>query len=232
MPDNLPVRAILRASFARCRHHPGITILSFWPVLTTTLVFMMAFHVRIWWAVATMAAIVTLETYLWVAAWHRFIILDEYPTPCFSRREWRYFRTSFLIGAAILMAMVGLSVLVKIIGDVFDQPLLALATAPAVGLATFWLLTPLILTLPAHAIGLAPGTARTAAILQGQRWRFMALLSAVPAANLMLTGLCAILPPPFGTVADIVAILSHPVEVGVLSLSYMWLRTGDIPARP
>ncbi|GAA6180753.1 hypothetical protein NBRC116594_21910 [Shimia sp. NS0008-38b] len=100
--------------------------------------------------------LLTMIATLWVAvAWHRFVLLEEYPNgvvPTFyGGRILAYFGYGVLLGLVVGLATVFVAILVG--GALFWAPILAIAAVVVVAIAGSWAFYRLSPILPACAIG-------------------------------------------------------------------------------
>ncbi|MFY0616029.1 hypothetical protein [Shimia sp.] len=100
--------------------------------------------------------LLTMIATLWVAvAWHRFVLLEEYPSgvvPTFhGGRILAYFGYGVLLGLVVGLATVFVAILVG--GALFWAPILAIAAVVVVAIAGSWAFYRLSPILPACAIG-------------------------------------------------------------------------------
>lgn len=120
------------------------------------------------------AIVAGLVCWLWAAvAWHRFVLLEEYPTGVFPR--WRgsnivnYFGNTLLIGLIMIGVGLGVGIGIGILVALFDSPAVAIALGVSLVFALSWVATRIGLILPAAAIGEKLGV--------GESWRATAPVS-------------------------------------------------------
>ncbi|OAN69286.1 hypothetical protein A8B78_05435 [Jannaschia sp. EhC01] len=115
-----------------------------------------------------------LVCWLWAAvAWHRFVLLEEYPSGLFP--NWRgsnianYFGNAILIGLIMFGAGFGIAIVIGIIVAVLQSPAVAIALGVGLIFGLSWIATRIGLILPAAAIGETLGI--------GESWRATAPVS-------------------------------------------------------
>lgn len=104
------------------------------------------------------AVIAGFVCWLWAAvAWHRFVLLEEYPTGLFP--NWRgsnianYLGNAILIGLIMIGAGFGIALFIGIIVAVVQSPAVAIALGVGLIFGLSWIATRIGLILPAAAIG-------------------------------------------------------------------------------
>lgn len=227
VPEPLPFRAILAGAVDFNRRHARALALSFWPLVATVAGAMVAGAVGVQWAYVLGLLLAGVAFYGWVTAWHRLAILGESPRWHLGGRELIYFWLSacFLIAVFLLV----------VVFSVAAAPIVGLARAPLVLLPfavvlAVWLTAPILVVLPALSAGHELTLTRAGHLLRHSRWRFVAVTSVVPMAAAVLDGIARALPLPLDILLHCVTLLSYPLEVTVLSLSYLWLTTGQLSA--
>lgn len=120
------------------------------------------------------AALIGLLCWLWAAvAWHRFVLLEEYPTGLFP--DWRgsnivnYLGNALLIGLIMIAAGIGIAIVIGIIAAASQSPAVAIALGVGLIFGLSWIATRIGLILPAAAIGEKLGI--------GESWRATAPVS-------------------------------------------------------
>lgn len=148
--------------------------------------------------VAFVAVILVAVAFLWSAvAWHRFILLEEYPTPTGPRWNgaavWRYLVAGIVLTLTLMLVGVALGAVVGFLGFLVVQ-----ALGP--GAARFvWLLTlvllilPIVLIsyrvsliLPAAAVGERLSVKQAWAATRGSFWPLLVLAFVTTLANALL----------------------------------------------
>ncbi|GAB5449027.1 hypothetical protein [Gymnodinialimonas sp.] len=121
-----------------------------------------------------LAVIAGFVCWLWAAvAWHRFVLLEEYPTGLFP--NWRgsnianYLGNAILIGLIMIGAGFGIALVIGIVVAVVQSQALAIALGVGLVFGLSWIATRIGLILPAAAIGEKLGI--------GESWRATAPVS-------------------------------------------------------
>ena len=110
------------------------------------------------WGGLLLAALIGLVCWLWAAvAWHRFVLLEEYPTGILP--AWQgtnivnYFGNSLLILLIMIGVGIGAGLIVGIVVAIFQTAAIALLMGIGLVFALSWVATRIGLILPATAIG-------------------------------------------------------------------------------
>lgn len=178
------------------------------------------------------AVIAGFVCWLWAAvAWHRFVLLEEYPTGLFP--NWRgsqianYFGNALLIGLIVIAASIGAGIVVVVIISVLQSPAIAIALGVALNFALTWVATRIGLILPAAAIG--------ERVTIGESWRATAPVSGQIILPLIVFGLAATILnqaiiAAFGTSVDVVTPFGTQPQVTlsmagvVLNVAVTWIQ--------
>lgn len=105
-----------------------------------------------------LAIVAGIVCWLWAAvAWHRFVLLEEYPTSLFPK--WcgsnigNYFGNALLIGLILVGASLGGGLVIALILGVLQSAAIAVALGVGLIFGLSWVATRIGLILPASAIG-------------------------------------------------------------------------------
>lgn len=163
------------------------------------------------------AGLVTaLVGWLWAAvAWHRFVLLEEYPTGALPM--WRgsqivnYFGNSLLILLIVFGVALGLGIAIGIVSAVLQSAAVALALAVGLAIGASWVSLRVGLILPATAIGARLGI--------GESWRATAPVS----GQLLLP--VVVLALAFGLINQVIALALGPtLAAAAVGVAIYWLQ--------
>lgn len=178
------------------------------------------------------AILAGLVCWLWAAvAWHRFVLLEEYPTGLFP--NWRgsnignYFGNALLIGLVLIGASFGAGLVIAIVVGVLQSAAIAIALGVGLVFGLSWLATRIGLILPAAAIGERLG--------MGESWRATAPVSGQIILPIIVIALASIILnqgiiAAFGTSVEVQTVLGPQQQVTlsitgvILSVTVSWIQ--------
>ncbi len=160
--------------------------------------------------------ITALIGWLWAAvAWHRFVLLEEYPTSVLP--SWRgsqivnYFGNSLLIGLVLIGVVLAFGIAIGLITAVLQSLSVAVALGIGLAIGASWVALRIGLILPATAIGARLGI--------GESWRATAAVS----GQLLLPVI--VLALVFGLINQAVSLALGPTLVAAaVGIAIYWVQ--------
>lgn len=214
----LPVLDCLRQA-ARVTYRQSPQVLhAFWPVYLLEVAFHAMDGNRWQMLPGVLSALAAIPC---ACAWHCHIIAGTPVRLALGQREWRFFKVQLSIavvmGAVLFCALVvgGLVGLLH-----WAVPLVGAVLGVLVG---SWIIAPMLLGLPAAALGQNRRPAELEAMSAPHRFRLTVLIMMVPLGQSLLQ----LATPMLGGGAPVLklalAVICWPLGIGMLSLAYVWL---------
>lgn len=219
MPSpSLPIGDCLLQAARYALLRPVGVLRAFWPVYLLA-PFMHLLQSPWWQMLAALAA--SLATVPCACAWHSHMIVGEEPRLRLGEREWRFFVTQLGIFVVALVVLFTAGVLGALSSLVHWSAGIVIGTIGLVLLS--WLIAPMLLGLPAAAIGARRNSNELEAMAAPSRMRLTVLTMAIPLAQSLLNLAVPMLGDGAPMLKLALDVVCWPLGVGILSIAYMWL---------
>lgn len=238
MPQaKLPVLDCLRHAIGLAAREPWLVIRAFWPVYVVSAIVHLGRATA--WPLAAMLALLPLAAAIPIpcaCAWHRHMIHGEDIRQQIGRREWNFLKAGTIIVLLYVAVFLPMLLPVPLIAQSLDSDSAARLLGGAITtigyLAGTWFAAPMMLALPAAAIGQPLGSSEVAALATPHRLRLTVTILAIPTAAFACRALVDGLDGHASILGFFLEVITYPLEVGVLSLAYLWLTQtkSEVPA--
>jgi len=205
--------------------HPADILRAFWPVYLLAIPYWLLDSLP--WKIAT-GLLLSLATVPCACAWHRRIIADEPAKLTLGRPEWNFVKVEMSI-LVLSVAAFFLSIMVGIFAATilphWSTPLFFMVPG---FVATGWLVAPMLLGLPAAALGHRRSSAQLDAAATPQRVKLTVLTILIPTVQGMAQQLSGLTGSAASVGNLVLDLLCWPLGIGILSLAYIRLEIGDM----
>jgi len=222
---SLSLRDCLRSAVTGMWRHPADVLRAFWPVYLLAIPYWLLDGML--WKIAT-GLFLSLATVPCACAWHRRIIADEPATLALGRPEWNFVKVEMsilVLSAAALFLSIMVGVFAATILPHWSTPLFFMVPG---FVATCWLVSPMLLGLPAAALGHHRSSAQLDTAAAPQRVKLTVLTMLIPTVHGMAQQLVGLTGSAASVGNLVLDLLCWPLGIGILSLAYVRLGIGDM----